>query len=851
MIAEGTYEQVRQMLLEAGWTEDGLLEGPTIYAQEKVMRPDIILSHNLYPMAVVEIKRPSDNPLALTAAADQAADYAKAINVPFAYATDGSGIVELRLAEGEENWITSFPSPSSLWSLLGREWDEGDPRLFPPYRDSALALMPHQVEAVSKIVEAVVNGKKKVLVSMATGTGMSYVAFQVSWKLIQSGFCQRMLYLTDRVELSHAAQAVFRSFGESLLVRTASSSQTISSEEQRAHRVHISTVAALMNPRDAPRFQSLPSDFYDLIIVQNAEHQSVVPIVEYFEQAIVVGFTSRDVPGLKTRQLYGQPVSTYTMEEALAVEDAFEVPEGFEQARLGEIAELRLGVMAPRKETTEEPGDKRVYAISARDIRSDGSIDLSQLSWSSLGAQSNEADDFLASFLSLEDDISERFSIQEDDILLARSFSGSDVRVGLVEDDFPDSIFSSSLIRIRVDPEVADPQDVFAYLRSDVGRLTVRRFASTVGTRFAQVSIRELSKLPVLLPTTPRARESAEEKLGAVSMTKEHLQREVLPLMEELEGEEDRGSEDYDQRQVLIATRLRDLADILAPPKLAERVMTYYPTPVALAYRRFHDARFNVYEQVLRLKDVFEAAAFYVYNIALADLLRRLDPRTYYISDAGARRAYNGYSMTTRMDFVAELQGIAQLNQGKDLFMRELADSLVPALAKDLQDDLRNRLSHTATAAESQQRQVIEDFEPLVESMLSDLDFLSRYQLVRVTSYFYEGTKLVRQMEVYQGVVPELDEQFLSSDTELTVADRNHLVLLDPDGRVLDLYPLYQLVASEETRHENHLCFLKQRKAGQELLEGESVQGAFGLSLPGFEDFEILQARILSLPPEE
>jgi hypothetical protein len=185
------------------------------------------------------------------------------------------------------------------------------------------------------------------------------------------------------------------------------------------------------------------------------------------------------------------------------------------------------------------------------------------------------------------------------------------------------------------------------------------------------------------------------------------------------------------------------------------------------------------------------------------------------------------------------------------LRIAELVGSSVPVLVRQLQDDLRNRLSHTATATESQQRNALKEFEPIVEELLSDLEFLLDYRLVRITSFFYERGNLVRCMEVYHGVVPGLDDQILAEDTGLTRADRDHLVLLDTEDQVLDLYPLYQRVASEETRYETHLCFLKQRKKSRQLLEGESIQGAFPVNLRGFEEFEALQSRILERPPEE
>ena len=75
-------------------------------------------------------------------------------------------------------------------------------------------------------------------------------------------------------------------------------------------------------------------------------------------------------------------------------------------------------------------------------------------------------------------------------------------------------------------------------------------------------------------------------------------------------------------------------------------------------------------------------------------------------------------------------------------------------------------------------------------------------------------------------------------------AEHNHIVLIDPDGQILDLHPMYQLMANDETRYENHLCFFKQRKLKEKVLEGESVQGAFQLELDGFEEFNTLLKKV-------
>ncbi len=100
-------------------------------------------------------------------------------------------------------------------------------------------------------------------------------------------------------------------------------------------------------------------------------------------------------------------------------------------------------------------------------------------------------------------------------------------------------------------------------------------------------------------------------------------------------------------------------------------------------------------------------------------------------------------------------------------------------------------------------------------------------------------------MFLYKGVVPHSEEEPLSAHSIFPATESDHLVLLGGEDKVLDLYPLYQLLTNEETRFETHLCMLKQRKQSERRLEGESIQGAFEIQLEGFDEFEKLQQKIL------
>ena len=273
-----------------------------------------------------------------------------------------------------------------------------------------------------------------------------------------------------------------------------------------------------------------------------------------------------------------------------------------------------------------------------------------------------------------------------------------------------------------------------------------------------------------------------------------------------LENLENANSEISNREQVLrlVSEKLKNLTRELVDPPLAERVLTNYPMPIALAYRRFQDARFNLFEQVLRLKDLFESMGFFIYNLMLADRLRRLDPAKYQVQDAGARRAYNGFSMAARLDFVsALLHTAATTNSQHELFIPDLVGTSVVETAQRLQDELRNRISHTATTTESQQDRLLKEFQPLAEDLLEDLSFLSNYRLVRIPSFHFKRGRLFRRVEVYKGVTPSVEEEILQ-DQGATQAEFDHVVMLSPEDKVLDLYPLYrahQLLKRHGTQH--------------------------------------------------
>lgn len=275
--------------------------------------------------------------------------------------------------------------------------------------------------------------------------------------------------------------------------------------------------------------------------------------------------------------------------------------------------------------------------------------------------------------------------------------------------------------------------------------------------------------------------------------------------------------------------------------------MEEYPTPIALAYQRFHDAKFNIYERRDRLIALYEYTTFFVFNLVFADLIQRLDP--IYIKDGRARNAYKDYGVAGRINFVKAIIEAASTHFGVDLFTPELVSSLFVIHAERLRE-MRNHLAHKGTASESALRKLLEEYEPIINKLLSELEFLMDYRLVRIPSIRYKGGKYIYQMTVYQGkgtVPSSQDERF----EQPCPAEHDHLVMLNNRGEVLDLHPLYQLFSDETTQHEEHVCFLKSCKEKEQRIYVESIQTSVVHELDGFDALKNLaEGKLLTQQPK-
>jgi hypothetical protein len=800
------HTQVKAQLASSGWDIKGILEEDSYSSDGRVYRPDMILLHNLNPVAVVEIKGVT---IDAKDALYQILSYLDTIKVPHGFITNGIEIFQVSSAMRELVRIDRFPDPKILWQNSFPNIDKKDPRNINPVEIQVYKPRLYQIEAINTVISAIITGNNYLHVRMSKGTGKTIIALEICWKLIKSHLFKRAFYLTPG-DTEYFKEKFSR---HDWKVNILSESSKLQSTD-----VYISTlkeVFTISNIRDlldretiilidagnfAPGQQKFPSELYK----------------ENLNSALVL-YTDTELPWELSR-LFGNPVFSYSFSESI-VHDLLQIPDGFESRKLDEISEIQIGLPPDLIKEGEDDKLVLVYVIKGRDLEKGYEIKIDTLTSIAKKLPGGMLD--------------ERFSLRKNDILLSTMPIKGTFSVSLLSGKISEFVtYFPSVIRIRVDPALANPKDVYAYLKSESGQSAIKVLTTRNGTSIPRINVRSLAQLPILFSKNKIQFQPASQVLT-------QIQEQVIPKLRNLNNQPDDASEINS-----IAEQLRQMAILLAPLPLFVRIQQSYPMPISLAFRKYKDSRFNVYEQVLRLRDVFEATSFYVYNIVLADTIHRLNPKKFFVEDKGARKAYNSYSMAARLDFVGSVVEIAKENNPNDLFLSELTNTTFVEQAKDFQENFRNRLSHSATAAESQQQMILKDFEPIVMNMLAELEFLTKYRLVRIPAFYYKDGQWMRRMEIYHGTVPEIDEQPVSAESGLTPADKNHLILLDQDDQTLCLYPLYQLLSSKETRNETHLCFFKQRKQSQMLLEGESVQGAFEVKLNGYSEFENLQNRI-------
>lgn len=358
--AQTKHDLITPALQKAGWgiVEDSRLrlEFPItngrLIGQGRRATPlfaDYVLEYKNRRIGLVEAKK---RDLYYTDGVGQAKDYAERLNIRFSYATNGLKIYGIDMDEGSEGDVTKYPSPDELWEMTFpapkedykveiADWKE---RLFEvPFEDRSGTWQPryYQDNAITKVLEAIANKKDRILLTLATGTGKTAIAFQIAWKLFHARWnlkrdgqrSPRILFLADRNILADQAFNAFNAFQDDALVRIAPDEIRKRGKVPKNGSIFFTIFQTFMSgPNDTPYFGEYAPDFFDFIIIDEChrgganDESSWRAIMEHFSPAVQLGLTAtpkRDV-NTDTYKYFGDPVYIYSLKSG--INDGFLTP---------------------------------------------------------------------------------------------------------------------------------------------------------------------------------------------------------------------------------------------------------------------------------------------------------------------------------------------------------------------------------------------------------------------------------------------------------------------------------------------------------------------------------------------
>lgn len=327
------------------------------------------------PVAIIEVKK---NTLAIAAGIQQALDYANTLDVPMVFSTNGDGFIahdrtgtapQIETAYSLEN----FPSPAMLWEKYlhykGIQTPEASNIAAFSYHFDSKGYAPryYQQIAINRSVEAIANGKSRLLLVMATGTGKTYTAFQIIYRLWKSGTKKRVLFLADRNALiEQAKKGDFKHFKDKMTI-------VRHKEIDKAYEIYLALYQGLTNyDEDRDAYRQFSPTFFDLIVVDECHRGSAADdsawreILAYFSSATHIGLTAtpKETKEVSNIDYFGAPIYTYSLKQG--IEDGFLAPYKVIRYTLNVDAEG----WRPTQGTTDQAGqvvEDRLYNLKDYD----------------------------------------------------------------------------------------------------------------------------------------------------------------------------------------------------------------------------------------------------------------------------------------------------------------------------------------------------------------------------------------------------------------------------------------------------------------------------------------------------
>jgi type I restriction enzyme R subunit len=346
--------QIRE---EVSFTKGRIIVRGRLVTRGKSKRADYILYYKPnIPLALIEAK---DNTHSVGDGIQQGLEYAATLNVPFVFSSNGDGFVfhdrtGTGLAAEATLTLDEFPSPDYLWARY-RKWKGLTPNqeaiVLQDYFDDGSGKGPryYQVNAVNAAIEAIAKGQNRILLVMATGTGKTYTAFQIIWRLWKAGRKKRILYLADRnVLIDQTMVNDFRPFGAAM-AKLSTNAKTIERPDgtvtdlttaidsrrrvDTAFEIYLALYQAITGPEESQKlYREFSPGFFDLIIIDEchrgsaAEDSAWREILEYFSAATQIGMTAtpKETKYVSNIHYFGDPVYTYSLKQG--IRDGFLAP---------------------------------------------------------------------------------------------------------------------------------------------------------------------------------------------------------------------------------------------------------------------------------------------------------------------------------------------------------------------------------------------------------------------------------------------------------------------------------------------------------------------------------------------
>jgi type I restriction enzyme R subunit len=343
--ADTRVKVIDPQLRESGWRDEDIIrefyitkgkiviEGNKTKRGEKKFADYLLLYKGAFPIAVIEAKRYFKHH---ADGLSDAKEKAKILGVYFAYSTNGEKFEEFDFSLNTQRTLSKFPTPDELYrrweEITTRKWPdfssipkERNPFLVPLYYDPQKEIRYYQLEAINKVVEAVLKGQKRILLTLATGTGKTYVASQIVWKLWKAKILKKVLYITDRAEVLR--DQAFDEFKGLKVGAEDPRTKIMEGKTPKVKDIYFTTYQTMYSMHGDKRlYQSYDPHFFDMVIIDECHRSGWnrwYEILQYFKDAIHFGMTAtpKRSDNIDTYQYFGEPVYEYNIDQG--IEDGY------------------------------------------------------------------------------------------------------------------------------------------------------------------------------------------------------------------------------------------------------------------------------------------------------------------------------------------------------------------------------------------------------------------------------------------------------------------------------------------------------------------------------------------------